>query len=162
MLGLFSGVINKVRGKQQETESLWFTGNGWRVPQGNITTASCLKKYHKDQANLPHHSHLEQLRGVHGKWKRPEPNQYRCNSLQLPASSLLHNAVVSLYPQFNIRPPLTKVPSSGPCHLFHWRWKCARWVGIITPLRWVLFQLMNLFFSFTVYYKQEKYIGEGC
>lgn len=98
VFGLFSGVINKVCRKQWDPESLWFTGNGWCLPQGGITTASCLKKYHKDQANppLPNHSHLEQLRGVHGKWKRLEPNQYRCNSLQLSASSLLLYAVVAL------------------------------------------------------------------
>lgn len=96
VLGLFSRVINKVCAKQQGTESLWFTGNGWCPPRGGITTASCLKKYHKDQANPPHHSHLEKLRGVHGKWKRLEPNQYRCNSLQLSANSLLLYAVVSL------------------------------------------------------------------
>lgn len=115
--GRFSGVINKVCGKQRGTQSLWFTGNGWCLPQGGITTASCLKKYHKDQAKSPHHSHLEQLRGVHGKWKRLEPNQYRCNSLPLSVSCLLHYAVLfhSALPIFN--PPTTlHLPPSSPSH----------------------------------------------
>lgn len=118
---VFSGVVNNMWRTLRDGEPLIY----WKwlaLSPGGHNDSIMLKEYHKDQANTPppahpitppppHQSHLRPLRGVHGKWKRLESNQYRCNSVQLSASSLQHRAVVSLsYPL--VYPPQ---PPSAPC-----------------------------------------------
>lgn len=135
-LGLFSGVINKVCGKQRGTESLWFTGNGWRCLRGGITTASCLKKYHKDQANppiTPTWSSSEEFMENGKGWSPINTDAIVCSSQAVPCYTtlLFHSAI----PQFNPTP--THPP---PCTLFPLlsghdvnvgmsvvkRWKCVK------------------------------------
>lgn len=114
VLGLFSRVINKVCGKQRGTESLWFTGNGWRLPQGGITTASCLKKYHKDQANppiTPTWSSSEEFMENGKGWSPINTDAIGCSSQPAPCYTML--LLYSAIPQFNQPPPtnLTSTPT---------------------------------------------------
>lgn len=115
VLGLFSRVINKVCAKQQGTESLWFTGNGWCPPRGGITTASCLKKYHKDQANPPitptWRSSEEFMENGKG-WSPINTDAIVCSSQPTPCYSMLlfHSAT----PQFNPPPRTQTIHPTNP------------------------------------------------
>lgn len=105
--GRFSGVINKVCGKQRGTQSLWFTGNGWCLPQGGITTASCLKKYHKDQANppiTPTWSSSEEFMENGKGWSPINTDAIVCRSQSAACYTMLC-CFTQLYPYLTLPPP---------------------------------------------------------
>lgn len=105
--GRFSGVINKVCGKQRGTQSLWFTGNGWCLPQGGITTASCLKKYHKDQANppiTPTWSSSEEFMENGKGWSPINTDAIVCRSQSAACYTMLF-CFTQLYPYLTLPPP---------------------------------------------------------